>query len=124
MSKAGQPLTDEELADWNPHDGGGKDVPSLTSHEQRTELANARRFIAAHGDKLRYCPPWGKWLVWDGRRWQIDDGCLVEGMARTVVEDVWTSIEATMRQVDRSEAVAMVSFAKATASANGIEHFL
>ena len=92
--------------------------------EGRTELTNARRFIERHGDKLRYCPPWDKWLIWKGTHWQIDDGCEVEGLARDVVEDVWAAVQGSVRQVDRSEAVAMVSFAKATASAHGIKNFL
>ncbi len=114
----------EDNARWNPHDGGLSAAADLTAQEQRTELANARRFIERHGDKLRYCPPWDKWLVWKGTHWKIDDGCEVEGLARDVVEDVWASVQSSMRQVERSEAVSMVSFAKATASANGIQHFL
>jgi putative DNA primase/helicase len=38
-----------------------------------TDLGNARRFVAAHGNALRYCFPWAKWLYWDGQRWIIDD---------------------------------------------------
>jgi putative DNA primase/helicase len=34
---------------------------------------NAGRLIALHGDNLRYCHTFKKWLVWDGRRWAIDD---------------------------------------------------
>lgn len=36
-----------------------------------TDVANARRFISAHGEDFRYCPDWGKWLHWDGIRWRI-----------------------------------------------------
>jgi putative DNA primase/helicase len=33
----------------------------------------AQVFIDKHGDELRYTALWGKWLIWDGRRWAPDD---------------------------------------------------
>src|SRR5437879_3576250 len=97
----------------------------ITAPDQRTELANARRFIDLHGDKLRYCPPWGKWIIWKGTHWQIDDGCQVEALYRDVVEDVWRGCSGDiLREVERSDATAIVSFAKATASDSGMQHCL
>jgi P4 family phage/plasmid primase-like protien len=40
---------------------------------QRTDIGNGERLIARHGCDLRYCHPWRRWLVWDGRRWAKDD---------------------------------------------------
>lgn len=37
-----------------------------------TDLGNAERFVAKHKDDVRYCHAWKKWLVWDGRRWEVD----------------------------------------------------
>jgi putative DNA primase/helicase len=37
------------------------------------DIGNAARFVAEHGDQLRYVPAWSKWLRWDGRRWAEDD---------------------------------------------------
>jgi putative DNA primase/helicase len=37
-----------------------------------TELRNAERLVELYGEDLRYCPAWGAWLVWDGRRWNRD----------------------------------------------------
>jgi putative DNA primase/helicase len=37
-----------------------------------TDVGNAERLVARHGRDLRYCHPWGRWLVWDGRRWADD----------------------------------------------------
>ncbi|MEK7752462.1 MAG: phage/plasmid primase, P4 family [Acidobacteriota bacterium] len=34
---------------------------------------NAERLIALDGQDLRYCHAFRKWLVWDGRRWAIDE---------------------------------------------------
>jgi putative DNA primase/helicase len=38
-----------------------------------TDLGNAERLAAAHGQTLRYCHAWGKWLHWNGQRWEIDE---------------------------------------------------
>ena len=37
-----------------------------------TDLGNAERLVLRHKDKLRYCHPWRKWLVWNGSRWKVD----------------------------------------------------
>jgi len=37
-----------------------------------SDVAVAERFIAQQGAGLRYCEAWGRWLVWDGRRWTLN----------------------------------------------------
>jgi putative DNA primase/helicase len=54
--------------------------------ESYSQLGNARRFVGLHGDTLRYCEAWGKWLVWDGSRWRIDDTGEVERRAKATVD--------------------------------------
>jgi hypothetical protein len=49
-----------------------------------TDVGNARRLVAAYGEELRYCAPWKKWLVWDGRRWARDEQQLVREHAKAV----------------------------------------
>jgi putative DNA primase/helicase len=39
----------------------------------KTDLGNAERLVADHGDKIRYCPGLKKWLIWDEKRWAADD---------------------------------------------------
>jgi putative DNA primase/helicase len=39
----------------------------------RNDHGNALRLNALYGDRLRYCHPFKKWLIWDGRRWAIDE---------------------------------------------------
>src|SRR5262245_13671408 len=41
--------------------------PPAFSHE-----ALALRFADLHVYNLRYVAAWGKWLIWDGRRWRFD----------------------------------------------------
>jgi putative DNA primase/helicase len=37
-----------------------------------TDAGNAERLIARHGQDLRYCAVWQKWLAWDEKRWRPD----------------------------------------------------
>ena len=53
-----------------------------------TEQGNAERLIHRHGRNLRYCFPWGKWLVWDGKRWIKDDTGEVLRLAKETVASI------------------------------------
>ncbi len=62
---------------------GGKKVDRAVL--KRTDYGNAERMVARHGCDLRYCHPWSKWLVWDERRWRIDDTAEVVRRAKLTV---------------------------------------
>ncbi|MFO0639679.1 MAG: phage/plasmid primase, P4 family [Polyangiaceae bacterium] len=40
-------------------------------NERATDTGNANLFVRFHGERVRYVDSWQKWLVWDGRRWQV-----------------------------------------------------
>lgn len=40
--------------------------------ERYTDWGLARRLVAIHGQDLRYCWPWAKWMTWSGTRWEPD----------------------------------------------------
>ena len=100
------------------------DSLDLRSASARTDVANARRMIEAHRDKLRWCDPWGKWLVWDGRRWAIDHERCAESLAKEVATVIWAEIAKLVPVVGADVAVELVRFGHATASARGIGNML
>lgn len=51
-----------------------------------TDLGNARRLVACHGQDLHHAPQLGTWLVWDGQRWRCDITGEVERRAKAVVD--------------------------------------
>ncbi|MCH8047827.1 MAG: hypothetical protein IID44_29385 [Planctomycetes bacterium] len=51
-----------------------------------TDVGNARRFIAQHGTKVRYCHTWRKWLEWDGTRWAIDETGAITRRAKATLD--------------------------------------
>jgi hypothetical protein len=53
-----------------------------------TDIANARRLVERHGDKLRYCHLFRFWYVYDGKSWQRDD----RGQVMLCAKDVALSI--------------------------------
>jgi P4 family phage/plasmid primase-like protien len=60
------------------------------SPENRTDLANARRFCRLHGKNFRYVAPWKKWLQWDGTRWRLDESLAVQRAFRGVLAELFT----------------------------------
>jgi P4 family phage/plasmid primase-like protien len=68
-----------------------------------TDLGNAERLVARHGDDLRYVHPWGKWLVWDGKRWAVDAAGEVERRAVETVRSIYTEADAEHDSSRRKE---------------------
>jgi P4 family phage/plasmid primase-like protien len=50
--------------------------------EPHTDSGNAERIRKMYGDDIRYCMQMQKWLVWDGRRWAVDEKSKVTQMAK------------------------------------------
>ncbi len=46
-----------------------------------TDVGNAHRFVDQHGETLRYCPTWDRWLVYEAGRWRPDDTMTVDRLA-------------------------------------------
>lgn len=53
-----------------------------------TDVGNARRLVAKYRDKIRYCPPRGKWLLWDRTRWRWDDSMAIDRMAKETARSI------------------------------------
>src|SRR5829696_6964266 len=54
-----------------------------------TDTGNAERIADRHGANLRYCYPWGKWLVYDGARWHGDDRGAVVRLAKDTARSIF-----------------------------------
>jgi putative DNA primase/helicase len=75
-------------------------------HEERfnlTDLGNAERFVAQHGDDVRYCYQWRKWLVWAGVRWERDETGKVERLAKETVRSIYEEAAAAESEARRKE---------------------
>jgi len=54
-----------------------------------TDLGNGERLVHRHGRNFRYCYPWKRFLVWDGKRWVIDDQGLVNKLATETARSIY-----------------------------------
>ena len=54
-----------------------------------TDLGNAELLVRWHGENIRFVPAWGKWLIWDGRRWVIDQTGKIRRVARDTVRRLY-----------------------------------
>jgi len=57
--------------------------------ENLTDLGNARRLVTTHGKDLRYCHAFGKWLIWDGKRWELDGTEEITRRMKEVVKTIY-----------------------------------
>src|SRR5215218_9119011 len=53
------------------------------------DAGNAERLADRHGANLRYCYPWGSWLVYDGTRWHVDDRGTVVRLAKDTARSIF-----------------------------------
>ena len=89
--------------------------PDLGIPPEYCDDALADTFSAKYADDLAYVSKWGRWMMWDGTRWQHDETLRVRDMARMVARNV--ASEAATR-VDLGKKAA--SIANAIASARSI----
>lgn len=74
-----------------PNHGGAGDAPDRFNN---TDLGNARRLVARHGEDLRWCPAWGRWLVWTGKRWEADEIGKIVRHAKETVTSIYVEASA------------------------------
>jgi putative DNA primase/helicase len=81
------------------------DRPPKTNDEQPpihlTDRGNALRLVNADGRDLHYIYRWKKWLVWDGRRWVIDEGQMVEQRAKRVITELYREAKAIIDELSQ-----------------------
>jgi putative DNA primase/helicase len=68
------------------HDVANADEPVVSSDESvwGTEDALALAFTRRYHRDWRYVAPWGRWLVWDGRRWRHEETLAATDLIRSV----------------------------------------
>jgi len=70
-----------------------------------TDLGNAELLVRRHGDDLRYCHAWAKWLAWDGTRWAVDDSGEVYRRAAATVRELYGAAGSISDDDDRRKAI-------------------
>jgi len=121
-------MNDEDREDFDPavfdtiHDDGDgdapfHDLPNIHASEGQTDVANSRRFVKLFGDRVRFCHPWGKWLLNDRTRWKPDDDGGIHRLGKAVADAMWSD-------AGRLDDNAARKWAARTASEHGIRAML
>lgn len=71
-----------------------------------TDIGNALRLVAEHGDKIRYQSERKIWLAWDGRRWETDVTGEVVRYAKETVHRMFIDGAKLADSDDRKKALA------------------
>lgn len=103
-----------ELGPEEPDDDGAADDTLLT------DTRNAAHLVRLHGARLRYIPPWGRWIVWDNAagRWIIDDR---DVRVRELAKGVGRALQiAAAAESEDGAAKKMFAFARRSLNAHGI----
>ena len=71
---------------------------SETLHAARHDLplsdyTNAEELVWRHGKNMRYCYPWGKWLLWNERYWELDTTGHIMRLAKETVKHLARRLE-------------------------------
>jgi len=91
-------------SDANQGDAPGSAVDATTPEPGLTDLGNAHRFARDHRANVRYCWPWGRWLVWNGRYWCRDETGEIHRLAEATVRAMYDEVARSSSQ-ERREAL-------------------
>ena len=58
-----------------------------------TDDALALSFTTRYAEDWRYCAAWGKWLLWDGRRWHSDETLLIHHLIRALCREAALEVD-------------------------------
>ena len=92
--------------------------------EAMTDLANARRLVQMHGKNLRWCQPWKAWIVWDGKRWRVDQTLEVERLATAVSDWLWEEMRRVGKDVSDTLFQKVSQFVKHSSNRTPVEKML
>jgi len=70
---------------------------------QFTDTTNAYRLLTEHGKDIRYNQLWKKWLVWNGKQWELDDGYLIHDKGLKIVRGIYNELLKTADYKERIE---------------------
>ena len=59
---------------------------------QFTDTTNAKRLYREFGSEIRYNSAWRKWLVFNGQRWVVDDGALIQERGLRMVRGIYNDL--------------------------------
>lgn len=63
-------------------------VGGTVERPRMTDFGNAERFVARYGRDVHFCEKLGGWLLWDGRRWKVDERGVVREWGKDTIRAI------------------------------------
>jgi putative DNA primase/helicase len=102
-----------------------EDFAWMGDPNKQTDHELARRFTQRFASQLRFVPEWGKWLIWDGRRWCIDQKQVqAMGLVRSFCDELWNGYGPLAKSMTQKQAGALHQFLKYSSKRHTIESVL
>ncbi len=106
---------------WQPQpdDGADDDGAGVADDAiafQPDDTGNAERFVARHGDDVRYDHSTGAWLIWAGTHWRRDDDGEVQRLAKETARSIFDDVPKAAGAGHDELAVKLAKWARASAA--------
>jgi phage/plasmid-associated DNA primase len=95
-------------------------VTSLRFHQGRTQNAVARSIAKRNRYRMRFVLGQKKFIVYDGKRWQYDEGPLVDDIIRRATEELFLESDVLADEFGAGDAVEVLKLIKAQNTAQGM----
>jgi putative DNA primase/helicase len=92
-----------------------------SSGSEPTDLGNSDRFLYLYRDRVRYSVKHGVWLIWDNRRWAIDELGAIDNFASKAVRSILLEASSI---TDKDEMTKLTKWAMRSQDKTQIEHML
>ena len=89
-----------------------------------TDTGAAERFAILQQHEVKYCAPWKKWLIWDGRRWSNDNTYAVTRKTKAVTRQLYTGAAKIQDDRERRETLKFLIKSESTAKVKAMHELL
>ncbi len=113
--------TDAEFLSGMMYGNNANGKATAKTFRNTTDLGNAERLIDRHGEDLKYVHAWGRYLLYNGQRYEPDQCDAVKAKATETVRNIYHEAGDTL---DEGERKALGSHAKKSEAQRGIEAML
>lgn len=88
-----------------------------------TDMGNAERLVDLHGQDFRYCYPFKRWFIWDGKRWNGDNMGLLRRMCKATIKSMYKEAGAMDDDKDRTALIKYALKCETTKKARDMAEF-
>ncbi|MBZ0104613.1 MAG: DUF5906 domain-containing protein [Sulfuricella denitrificans] len=92
-----------------------------TRIENLTDAGNARRLVRYHGSDIRFVPEFKNWLIWDSRRWLMDDDGAIMRRSKDTATLIYSEARQAAEAANTDKAKQLASHAGKTQHINRLK---